>query len=157
LRMLLGSQRASIDSRSPTSRDWDAATRQPQMPHGHIVDKIKKQMEVQTEADFRDNPQPVKDVLDYIATKHSIPIQIHPDVEELATTALFRFTLRDAPLLSVFQAIEDGTNGNVQFVLRDYGILLASRSAAARNGFMPLLDFCRDPGAANTESARAMP
>ncbi len=44
----------------------------------------------------------------------------------------------------LFQAIEDFNNGQIQFVVRDYGIVLMNRDQAEKNGFMPLSEFAKE-------------
>jgi hypothetical protein len=49
------------------------------------------------------------------------------------------------PLPAAFQAIEDFNNGQIQFVVRDYGIVLMDRDSAEKKGFLSLLEFAREP------------
>ena len=90
--------------------------------------------------------QPVSEYLTYLADKYHISITCHPGLKETKdpSTTPVGMELKDVPLPAVFQAIEDFNNGQIQFVVRDYGIVLMNRDAAEKNGFMPLLDFVRE-------------
>jgi hypothetical protein len=140
LRLLIGTTpTAATNAGSPSK----AATRQ--VPQGPTVDKIRwALLNNLTSVDVAD--QPLSEWCQYITDKYQFPIQLHPDLKQTkdpATTPI-GVTLRNVPLPAVFQAIEDVNNGKIQFVVRDYGILLVDHSQAQTSGFMPLSEFVRE-------------
>jgi hypothetical protein len=139
LRLLIGKTSASAPNTGLQSK---GGTRQ--VPQGPIVEKLRSALNDRTSIDVAE--QPLAEWVSYISDRFRIPIQLHPDLKQTkdpATTPI-GVTLKDTPLPAVFQAIEDVNNGQIQFVVRDYGILLMNRDAAEKNGFMPLMEFVRD-------------
>jgi hypothetical protein len=116
-----------------------------QMPQGPVADKIKLALDERTDMEFADNPQPLKDVVEYISARHGFPhIYIHPDVPD---TFVIKTSLKDVPLRYAFEAIQELTKGEVCFVVRDYGILIVNKDAAEQSGYVSAVDFGRDPSA----------
>jgi Outer membrane efflux protein len=139
LRLLIGKTSATAPSAGSQSK---AATRQ--IPQGFIIEKMRSALNDRTSIDVAE--QPLSEWTQYISDRFHIPIQLHPDLKQTKdpTTTPVGVTLKDTPLPAMFQAIEDFNDGQIQFVVRDYGILLMNRDAAEKNGFMPLLEFVRE-------------
>ncbi len=84
----------------------------------------------------------MSEYLTYLSDKYHIAIHSHPDLgTKIRRQLLLASYSKDVPLPALFQAIEDFNNGQIQFVVRDYGIVLMNRDQAEKNGFMPLLEF----------------
>jgi hypothetical protein len=138
LRLLIGKTSATAPSAGSQSK---AAPRQ--VPQGPTVHQIKLVlMNERTSTDVSD--QPLVEYLTFIYDKYHVPIQIHPDVPSDVQTGPIRINVNGVPLPAVFQAIEDFNDNRLQFVVRDYGVVLMNREQAEKNGFMPLLDFVRE-------------
>jgi len=145
LRMLLGSQPSAGDPRSPTSVTSPSAARRSQIPQGRVVEKIRAILDQTTDLGFADNPTPLKDVADYIAAKHNLPIYIHPSLD--AAAILVDRTFKDVPLRYAFEGIQELTKGEVSFVVRDYGILVVPKDIAEQNDYASAIDFKAAPPA----------
>lgn len=139
LRMLLGSKPPS-DSRSPSSGTSAGATRPQQIPQGPVVDRIIRILDQMIDLQFSD-PQPLKDVLEYISAKHKLPIYVHPSLD--ASSILINLTLKDVPVRYAFESIQELAHEDVCFVVRDYGILVVTTDIAEQNGYVSAVDFAR--------------
>jgi hypothetical protein len=146
LRMLLGSSPPPNDYRGTLSlSSFSGARRSSQIPQGPVVEKIRLILDQLTELDFVGNPQPLKDVADYISNKHKLPIYIHPSLD--GSEILVDRTFKDVPLRYAFEGIQELTKGEVSFVVRDYGILVVPKDIAEQNGYVSAVDFKAAPPA----------
>ena len=143
--MLLGSSPPPNDYRGTLSLSFSRARRSSQIPQGHVVEKIRLILDQLTELDFAGNPQPLKDVADYISNKHNLPIYIHPSLD--AAAILVDRTFKDVPLRYAFEGIQELTKGEVSFVVRDYGILVVPKDIAEQNDYASAIDFKAAPPA----------
>lgn len=148
LRMLLGSQRVSNDPRSPSSATSPGTTHRSQMPQGPVVEKVKSILDETTDMQFADNPTPLKDVADYIVSKHKVPIYFHPSLNGAAI--LINVNLKGVPLRYAMEAMQELAQGEISFVVRDYGILVVPKAVADDNGYVSAVDFGRDRTGAKT-------
>jgi hypothetical protein len=110
------------------------------MPQGPAIGPIKSALQETTHLEFAETP--LKDVVDYIATKHKIAIQILPDAKDAAEKTPLTMNVRDILLADFFQLFDDG-HDDFKFVIRDYGIAVTTPENAEKHGYMPLVDFCR--------------
>lgn len=145
---LIGEKSAANDPRSTASATSAAATRRSQMPQGPVAERVKSILDERTDLGFADNPTPLKDVADYIASKHKLPIYIHPNFD--AGAIIVDRTFKDVPLRYAFEGIQELTQGEISFVVRDYGILVVPKVVADDNGYVSAVDFGRDRAGAKT-------
>lgn len=150
LRLLLGSKPAAASGAGLQNK---SATRQ--LPQGPKVDQIRAAMNARTSIDVAD--QPLIEQLTYLSDKFNFAIQIHPDLPKKLVEGPIRMQIKDIPLPAAFQAIEDFNDGRIQFVVRDYGIVLMDRGQAESNGFMPLLEFVRESAGKSDGNGKANP
>ena len=137
LRLLIGKASTTAPSAGLQSK---ATLRQ--IPQGPMVDQIRAAMSATTSIDLAE--QPLSEYLTYLSDKFHIAIHSHPHLDKDPSTTPVGIVVKDVPLPAFFQAIEDFNNGQLQFVVRDYGIVLMNRDQAEKNGFMPLLEFVRE-------------
>ena len=137
LQLLIGSKAAIVQNAGSQSK---AAMRR--VPQGPLVDQIRSALGKRTDINVAD--QPLGEYLTALSDRFNIAIQIHPDVPKDVIEGPVRVVVKDVPLPSAFQAIEDFNNGRIQFVVRDYGIVLMNRDQAEKNGFMPLSEFAKE-------------
>jgi predicted RNA-binding Zn ribbon-like protein len=138
LRLLIGNKSAAGSSGGSQSKSVPR-----QIPQGPIVDQIRRAMGQRTSVDVAE--QPLTEWAVAIFDRYHIPIQFHPDLKNTRDpTAPIGLVMQDVPLPSIFQAIEDFNNGQIQFVVRDYGTVLMNREQAEKNGFMPLSEFAKE-------------
>jgi hypothetical protein len=114
-----------------------------QLPHGPMVEKIRKALLTQTDLDFYE--QPFSNVVDYLKTIRNIEIQL--DTEALADSNItsetpITFNLKGVTLGAVLQAFDD-QHENLKLVVRDYGILVTTPSRAEERGYFPVVEFVR--------------
>jgi hypothetical protein len=128
------------------------------VPEGPIVEKIKRVLNEEANCDF--NETPISDVLAFFSDKFGVKISANREgfasVGINPTQELLNLNLREVPLRSSFQAIED-QQPELQFVIRDYGILLTSRKDAERRGFVPAVDFARQASTPNRKAESNIP
>jgi hypothetical protein len=155
LRMLLGSA-PSLTFRSPAGATLALAGARhgSQMPQGPVVEKIRPILNEPTDLDFAGNPQPLKAVVDYISSRHKLPIYIHPSLD--GSEILVDRTFKDVPLRYAFEGIQELTKGEVSFVVRDYGILVVPKDVAEQNGYASAIDFKGAPPARQPPAESAM-
>ena len=109
-----------------------------QAPGGPIVEKLHQALDSKVTVQFVDTP--IEDVIEFLADLTNIPII--PDQHALRTDAVVTLNLKAATVGSTLQAVED-QNRALQFVVREYGILLTDRHYAAEAGFLPISEFAR--------------
>jgi hypothetical protein len=119
-----------------TVRVWDASSGQalatlrkdgtPEPAIGaSFADKLRKALDTPVSVDFKDKPTP--EVLKDLQQKApGIGLLVGGKVAEVIDRPI-DLQLRDVPLGAVFQALEDLYPG-LRFVVREYGILAASRA-----------------------------
>lgn len=113
-----------------------------QIPTGPIVDKIRSEFPTKTiEFEFVD--QPLDQVINYIADNIKFPILI--DNAELSNAGIdsnmpITMKMGRTPILAAIQALQDKYQSiGLQFVIRDYGILLTTAEQAKQQGYCPVL------------------
>ena len=100
LQLLIGSKAATVQNLLSQSK---AATRR--VPQGPLVDQIRLVLGKRTDLEVAD--QPLAEQLTWLSDKFNIAIQIHPDVPKDVIEGPVRVVVKDVPLPSAFQAIED--------------------------------------------------
>lgn len=138
LRLLVGSAAPAGDA--PSADKAAAAARQ--APQGPIVDQVKASLEAPVKLDFVDTP--LSDVLT-VLSENKLGVKFSLQVAALqsagigsdqpATIKTNEVRLRDA-----LQAFEDAYP-DLQFVVRDYGVLLTTKEYAREHGYTPLLEL----------------
>jgi hypothetical protein len=137
-----------IRQSNPTSAfpNKPASTPAGPQPHqaaltGTVAQKIKTALDKQTELHFVSTP--LFDVLAYFTDSKGIKFSYNSaelkSVNEDPTSVVIDLEL-NVPFRSVLQAIEDD-HPKLQFVVRDYGILLTTKKDAEERGFVPAVDF----------------
>lgn len=124
-----------------------------QPPQGPDADKIKTALTGSMAMDFAETP--LKDVLDFCADKYHVQFLVQTDVYQAGIDP-YKMTItlhmKDVPLWCALQALEDQVP-EIQFVVRDYGILLANKDSANRNGYLSAVQFGKEAQAAAKENA----
>ena len=86
---------------------------------------------------------PLRDVANNLSDLTGVKFAVQlPAIQQLGSDDSMRISLnlRDAHLSSVLQALED-LNDGLQFVARDYGILITNKDYARDHGYMPVLEM----------------
>lgn len=125
-----------------------------QMPQGSVADKIKTALNGPIEMDFAETP--LFSVLDYASERLHIPFMIQTEALRNSgidpNQTLITFSIQGVPLWGTLQALEDRVAG-IQFVVRDYGVLLTTKESADRNGYLSAVQFGKVAQAAAKEKA----
>lgn len=125
-----------------------------QLPHGPMVEKVRKALLSPSTVDF--NEAPLADIMDYLKEVHKIEIQIDGPAlkqEGYKDPAAFPITinLKSHSLIAAFQAIED-RYPSLKFVVRDYGILVTTPKVAETRGYFPASELAKGAPAASDTS-----
>lgn len=147
LRMRLGSAPPPNDFRSSTGATASGGARRLQVPQGPVVERIKSILDETTDLQFADNPQPLKTVAEYVSDKHKLPIYFYPNLDPMAVT--IDLNLKQVPLRYAMEAIQEVAQGEVNFVVRDYGILVVPKEIAEQNHYVSAVDFGRGEPSVN--------
>jgi Outer membrane efflux protein len=123
-----------------------------QVSSGPTVTKVREALNRPAKMEFSE--QPVKDVADYLSQLCQIPITV--DETRLPKSQVVSLTLNDQPLIAVFQAIEDQCKG-LQFVIREYGVLLTDATQAREQGFLPILEYWKQHQAESPRTPEKAP
>jgi hypothetical protein len=117
------------------------------MPEGPVVEKIKGILDAPAHIDFQDTP--FAEIMYYFSDRYKVKFAMNGaelSNEGFDPTRVPITINLDVPLRSVLQALED-SYPKLQFVVRDYGILLTTRSDAERRGFVAAVGFGRKSAA----------
>lgn len=123
-----------------------------QVSAGPTVTKVREALNRPVKMEFFE--QPLKDVAAYLAQFCQIPITV--DEARLPKSQVVTLSLEDQPLVAVFQALEDQCKG-VQFVVREYGVLLTDTTQAREQGYLPVLDFWKQHQAESPQTPEKAP
>lgn len=121
-------------------------------PEGPVVDKIKTALDKQVSVDF--NETPLGDIRAYLADSEGFPFicsaaaLVKANIDPTKIPLTIRLAV---PLRALLQAIEDA-QPELQFVVRDYGIMLTTREDAQARGFTPAVDFARPSDTATVKT-----
>jgi hypothetical protein len=139
----VGHFNTSVNIGSNRSVAFERPAKPLQLPHGPVVEKIRKALMSQTEAVFVEAP--LQEVMDFMKEKHKIEIQIDARaLEEAGVSADTPMTvdLKGLTLGDLFQAWDDKMP-DLKFVVRNYGILITTPERAREQGYFPVVDFAR--------------
>jgi hypothetical protein len=113
------------------------------MPQGPILDKVKTAMQKPVKLDFVDFP--LKDVLAELSAQSGVMFSVQAAALEnagLGTDVPITLNTNQVRLQDALQAFED--NGlDLQFFVRDYGILVTTKEYAEEHGYAPLLELVK--------------
>jgi hypothetical protein len=140
LRLLIGTASPATEAKSPSK----VAVAARQTPLGPIVEKMKIAQEKPIKLEFTD--QPLVDIMAYLTEKTGVMFSLQGQALESASIPREQpITLRtnEVPLRAALQAFEDA-NPELQFVLRDYGVLVTSKDYAQEHGYMPVLELGKE-------------
>ncbi|MGO9112534.1 MAG: hypothetical protein ACLP9L_25165 [Thermoguttaceae bacterium] len=139
----LGGQAPPASPASLTSSSTAATVQAPlQLPHGWMVEKIRKLLHAPTTIEFVETP--LKDVFDYLKDYHHIEIQLDDSaLPAEKQSSPMTMNLSGVSLAAALQRMEDNKFGELKFVVRDYGILVTTPTRAKEAGYMPALEFAR--------------
>jgi hypothetical protein len=111
-----------------------------QAPRGPIIEIIKVAGEQPIKLEFVDTP--LEEVMAYLTSTTDLKFSLQrPVLEESGFSAADPISLQtnEVPLHAALQAFEDAYPG-MQFILRDYGILLTTKDYAKVHGYTPVLE-----------------
>jgi hypothetical protein len=149
LRLLIGKAAQKVaETTFNIHSDWAGTPRQ--MPQSAAIDKWKTVEGKPIQLDFVDVP--LEEVLAWLSEESGVKFASQrPALEEEGLDQEMPVTLstNKVPLSAALQSFEDA-NPYLQFVLRDYGVLLTTRDAAEDNGYVPVLELDEEVGAAGT-------
>jgi hypothetical protein len=134
---------------SPISQDSLREAKSPEPPTGPVAEKYTKKFFTQaTKCEFVDTP--LSQVMDFLKSYHGMEFVMDKKILAEAGTPddlPITMDLKDVPLYAALQFLEDQNQGqHLQFVLRDYGILLTTVDQAKAQGYYPLLEYAKSLG-----------
>lgn len=140
LRLLIGNATQAAEAASPL----EAASANLQAPQGPIVEKVRIVLEKPIKLDFVETP--LQQIMQMLSDDAGVMFSIQrPVLESIALSVDAEISLRtnEVRLRDALQAFEDA-NPDLQFVLRDYGILLTTKDYAQEQGYAPVLDLSKE-------------
>src|SRR5262245_61230438 len=137
LRLLIGATSLVAEAKSP-GKAVIAARKTPQGP---IVEKMNRALEKLIQLEFYDKPlsNVMEDLSGLTGVKFSVQLWTLDEVGISSDQPVSLHT-NNVPLSAALQAFEDAWPG-LQFVLRDYGVLLTTKVNAQEHGYVPVLEF----------------
>jgi hypothetical protein len=135
LRLLIGATPGAKEAKSPNA----AAIPARQAPQGPIVGTWKAAAEQSIKLSFTE--MPLVEVMKYLSDKTGIKFSIQRQALEEAGEGVdtpISLSTNDVTLAAALQGFED-SYPQLQFVLRDYGVLLTTKDYAQDHGYMPAL------------------
>jgi hypothetical protein len=112
-----------------------------QMPQRQAIDKWKAVESKPIKLEFAEVP--LEEVLAWLSEESGMKFsQQHLALEAvgLDPSEPVTLTTNDVPLSAALQSFEDAIDG-LQFVLRDYGVLLTTKESAEDRGYVPVLEL----------------
>ena len=103
-------------------------------PKGPLAVKFRRALDSATQIEFVETP--ADNVVDYLSDLHKIPLKVSENLEKTIVT----INIKDVTLGAGLQAIED-KYPSLEFVVRDYGILLTEREVAKQQGYYSAVEF----------------
>ncbi len=125
-----------------------AATAQPpqekaerQMPSGEIAARIRTLAEKSLSLDFNDAPllEVANHLSDTVGIKFAVQVPAL-DQQGLSGDMPIAVHFKNIHLAAAIQALQDAYP-NLEFVARDYGILITTKDSAEEHRYMPVLDY----------------
>jgi hypothetical protein len=140
LRLLIGTAAPKIaETTFDIHGDWVGTPRQ--MPQSQAIDKWKAVEAKPIRLEFHDIP--LEEVLAWLSEESGVKFSLqHSAFEAIGLDASEPVTLTtyDVPLSAALQSFEDVFT-DLQFVLRDYGVLLTTKEVAENYGYAPVLEL----------------
>lgn len=140
LRLLIGVAPGTKEANSPNAASALAAARPaPQPPQGPIVDTWNAKSQQPIKLEFSE--MPLADVVKFLSDKTGVKFALQrPALDEAGVSADEPITVstNEVPLDAALQSFED-SYPQLQFVLRDYGVLLTTKDYAQAYGYMPIV------------------
>ncbi len=140
LRLLIGTASPAADAKSPNKATAVAR----QMPKGPIVEKMKIILEKPIKLDFSDTP--LQDIMEQLTGTTGMKFSVQPPALEVAgigTDQPISLRTNEVPLHAALQAFED-SYPQLQFVLRDYGVLVTTKDYSEEHGYAPVLEMGKE-------------
>jgi len=141
LRLLIGRESGAAEAKASGS----AAAVARQMPQGAIVERMKAALEKPIQLDFAENP--LVEVVNLLGDEAGIKFSVQtPALAEagLRPDEPISISTAQVPLQAALQAFED-EYPQLQFVLRDYGVLVTARDYSEAHGYAPVLELGKEP------------
>ena len=141
LRLLIGAMPGAKEAKTPPV----AVVTAQQAPQGPIVDSWKVKAEQPIAFSFTD--QPLTEVLNFLSNDSGIQFSVQGaaiEAEGMRVDMPISLSTSKVPLTAALQGFEDAYPG-LQFVLRDYGVLLTTKDYAQEHGYMPVLEMSKAP------------
>jgi Outer membrane efflux protein len=143
LRLLIGSASPAADAKSPDTATAVAR----QVPLGPIVEKMKVAEAKPIKLEFSE--MPLVEITSFLTTSTGIAFSLQVQALEgagLRSDDPITLNTSEVPLHAALQAFEDAYP-EMQFVLRDYGVLLTTKESAESHGYVPVLELGIEPAA----------
>jgi hypothetical protein len=115
-----------------------------QVPQGPIVDKVNTALLKSIKLEFVDSP--LKEAMAYVSDTTGVRFSLQRPVLggfNISDDAPISLHTGEVPLQAALQAFEDAYP-DLQFVMRDYGILLTTRDYAREHGYAPVLELGKE-------------
>lgn len=139
--MRLGKNSFGIEAASLIDSLSVKSTPHIRLPEGPIVERIKAALDKPESAQFVETP--LADILTYLTDNTDVRFSIAPALSGEGHDKNSPISLNiNASLRATLQAIEDALP-SLQFVVRDYGILVTTVKDAEERGFTPAVEFAR--------------
>jgi hypothetical protein len=142
LRSLIGARSGAKDKKSSNAASAPAR----QEPLGPSVDTWKTKAEQPIKISFTDTP--LVEVLNFLSDTTGIKFSVQVWAFEEAGVPMempISLSTNEVPLRAALQGLEDTVLG-LQFVLRDYGVLLTTEESAQEHGYMPVVERANENG-----------
>jgi hypothetical protein len=139
-RLLIGATPGVKETKSPNAE----AIPTRQAPQGLMVGNWKVVAEQPIKFAFTE--MPLVEVVKYLTDNTGIKFAVQgPALGDagLATDMPISLSIKGVPLAAALQGFEDAYP-QLQFVLRDYGVLLTTKEYAREHGYMPALEFGKE-------------
>jgi hypothetical protein len=139
LRLLIGTAAPKVAELTFSGSSKSASPAQ--TPQSSAIDKWKAVEEKPIQLAFAEIP--LVEVTNYFSSETGVKFSVHaPALESvgLDETEPITVATNEVPLRAALQAFEDA-NPELQFVLRDYGVLLTTKEAVEDHGYLPVLEL----------------
>src|SRR4051794_7428750 len=140
LRLMIGTG-APAEAKSPHTATAVAR----QTPQGPIVEKMKIILEKPVKMDYVDTP--LQDIMPYLTDTTGVKFSVQKAAladAGIGTDQPVSLNTSEIPLHAALQAFQDA-NPELQFVLRDYGVLVTTKEYSEEHGYMPVLELGKEP------------
>jgi Outer membrane efflux protein len=143
LRLLIGTASPAAEERLSIRATAVAQ----QTPQGPVVEKMKTALEKPIKLDFADTP--LADIMPYLTDKTGVMFSLQKQALEAAGIGAdqpIMLNTSEVPLHAALQAFQD-SYPDLQFVLRDYGVLVTTKESSEEHGYAPVLEWSKESAA----------